>query len=69
MSNQLIDKLLEAVAVHAPGMWDNDQGPHDWWAVSTDGYGILAYFARESDAFRFRLSLINGLLNPVEAED
>ena len=64
-----LDQLLEEVTVDAPGMWENDDGPKDWYAVSTawDG-GIIAYFRDEESAFRFRLDYINGLLNPLKGE-
>jgi len=58
-----LDEMLDDVAVHGPGGWDNDHGPKDWWAVSTGHDGIVAYFANEADAFRFRLDLINYWLN------
>lgn len=60
-----LDDALEDVAVHWPGSWTNaatDALP-DWWAVSTGEHGIVAYFAEESDAFAFRLDLINRWLN------
>lgn len=55
-------ELLEEYAVYAPGMWDNDKGPKGWWAVS-DKTGIVAYFAREKDAYYYRLDQINHRLN------
>ena len=57
-----LDDLLEAWNVHAPGMWENESGPKDWFAVSNDS-GIVAYFGKESDALRFRLDEINRELN------
>lgn len=58
-----LDELLEHWAVHAPGMWENDQGPEDWYAVSNGDDSIIAYFANETDAFSFRLHKINQALN------
>lgn len=58
-----LDDLLEDVSVLAPGMWDNETGPKGWYAVTNDD-GIIAYFGREADAFRFRLDYINRKLNP-----
>jgi len=58
-----LDEALEDVQVHGPGMWENDQGPEGWNAVSTSTDSIVAYFAEESDALRFRLDLINYWLN------
>ena len=63
MANLNLDSLLESISVSSPGMWENDIGPKDWWAVINDD-GIIAYFRDEVDAFRFRLDYINRLLNP-----
>lgn len=60
-----LDQLLEDISVLAPGQWDNDEGPVGWYAVCNER-GIIAYFGKELDALRFRLSYINGLLNPVK---
>jgi hypothetical protein len=58
-----LDQELENWTVHLPGMWENKSGPKDWCAVSnTDG--IVAYFANEIDALRWRLDMINRELNP-----
>lgn len=57
-----LDDLLAEWSVDAPGMWQNDDGPADWFAVSNDD-GIVAYFGDESAAFRFRLAEINRALN------
>jgi hypothetical protein len=60
-----LDDWLEAVSVHSPGMWHNDKGPLDWYAVSVDDEGgIVAYFRDETDAYRFRLDYINRKMNP-----
>ena len=56
-------ELLESISVMPPGGWENEAGPAGWWAVVDDD-GIVAYFLRESDAFRFRLDCINRILNP-----
>jgi len=64
MRKASLDELLERVSVFPPDGWENDEGPKGWWAVGND-QGIIAYFGQESDAFRFRLDYINGLLNPV----
>jgi hypothetical protein len=61
----LID-LLDVWAVHDPGMWENELSPllKDWFAVSSDDAGgIVAYFAEEKDAYRYRLDQINRELN------
>lgn len=61
-SNDL-DTMLTTVVVLEPGMWENDTGPQNWYAVE-DETGIIAYFANGTDAYRFRLDQINGRLNP-----
>ena len=59
-----LDEWLDKVSVLAPGMWENDTGPKDWYAVCDDD-GIFAYFRDETDAFRCRLDYINRQLNPT----
>ena len=61
-----LDDLLDEISVMPPGHWENENTPllGEWWAV-TNHEGIIAYFGREVDAFRFRLSYINAILNPV----
>jgi len=59
-----LDEALSNWQVHAPGMWDNEVSSmlNDWYAVSnTDG--IVAYFADETAACRFRLAEVNRILN------
>jgi hypothetical protein len=60
-------ELCEDISVHAPGMWENELTPimKDWFAVSTPDEGIIAYFFKESQAFHFRLTLINNILNQL----
>lgn len=58
-----MNELLDAIAVMAPGMWANEEGPAGWYAVCNEE-GIIAYFEDETDAFRFRLDYINRRLNP-----
>lgn len=57
-----LDELLETWCVYGPGVWENDDGPEGWWGVANED-GIVAYFGREADAFRFRLAEINRALN------
>ena len=57
-----IDDLLQEWSVLAPGQWDNEQGPKNWYAVCNDD-SVVAYFLDEKDAFRFRLAEINRVLN------
>ncbi len=62
-----MDKLnqsLDTWSVMSPGMWENDTGPEGWYAVCNDDDGIVAYFATEIDACRYRLFMINRDLNP-----
>src|SRR5229473_1799053 len=61
-----LHELLDAISVMAPGSWENDAGPNDWYAVCNDDDGIIAYFQDERAAYRFRLDYINGLLNPTK---
>lgn len=58
-----LDQLLQDISVFPPGTWENDEGPENWYAVA-DTDGIIAYFATENDACRFRLDMINRILNP-----
>ena len=60
-----LERLLEEVSVLWPGMWENEQTPTlgEWYAVCNDN-GIIAYFGKEVDAYRFRLDYINRILNP-----
>jgi hypothetical protein len=57
-----ITSLLEEIEVMGPGMWENEDGPKGWYAVSNT-YGIIAYFPEEKEALRYRLDYINRLLN------
>lgn len=57
-----LDEALDRWSVLGPGCWENDTGPVGWWAVCNDD-GIVAYFADETMACRFRLAEINRELN------
>lgn len=60
-----LEFYLDSISVHAPGMWENDQGPKGWYAVSDDDDGgIIAYFQNETDAYRYRMRRISDKLNP-----
>jgi hypothetical protein len=39
------------------------------WCFVDDSERVIAYFANETDAFRFRLDLINQKLNPLQTGD
>lgn len=58
-----LDELLETWSVYPPGSWENETGPAEWYAVANNN-GIVAYFGKETDAYRFRLDAINRALNP-----
>ena len=61
--NRTLDAALERWQVHDPEtLWENGHGPFGWYAVSNDD-GIIAYFGREEDAYRFRLAEVNRQLN------
>lgn len=65
-----LDEALDQIQVDPPGTyeepgpWDTERGAihHTWWAVS-DGERTIAFFVSERQAFRFRLDLINRMLN------
>lgn len=57
-----LEHLLEVWSVLFAGVWENEEGPKGWYAVCNDN-GIIAYFADEKSAFRFRLSEINRVMN------
>ncbi|RDJ35733.1 MAG: hypothetical protein DWQ19_13020 [Crenarchaeota archaeon] len=59
----LLEQMLADVVVDPPDLVPNDLG---WYGVSTGNEGTIAYFKKESDAFRFRLDLINLKLNPLK---
>ena len=58
-----LNDALDIWQVHYPGMWENETGPEDWFAVSNDE-GIVAYLTTEADAFRYRMWEVNRTLNP-----
>ena len=37
-----------------------------WYYVATGDLSVIAYFAFESDAYRFKMNYVNTLLNPIE---
>ncbi len=69
MARMTIDEALDRVSVDDPDLIGPEtwQGPKDWFGVSTDD-GIVAYFGTEAEAYRYRLNLINRMLNPGIAE-
>ena len=56
-----LDFMLEAIGVDS--LDDDHTIPKGWYAVIDDD-GFAAFFPRENDALRYRLSLINRRLNP-----
>lgn len=64
-----LEEALEQVSVHGPSQWENEDGPEGWYAVSTEyAGGIVAYFRDEGAAYRYRLDLVNIMLNPLSVE-
>jgi hypothetical protein len=61
-TNSIEYLLNEVWTVLPPGMWENEDGPQGWYAV-TNNDGIVAYFGNENDALRWRLAMINRELN------
>ena len=59
-----LDYWLDTITVIEPGTLEPkyNVGPPGWWGVSNE-HGIVAYFGKEKDAFRFRLAEINRRLN------
>lgn len=63
MARKDLNTLLDDWSVMDPDLLeDNPLAPKGWWGV-TNTQGIIAYFAKEKDAFRFRLAEINRALN------
>ena len=60
-----LESSLENWQVHDPGMWENELTGlmPEWYAVSNADDAIVAYFSKESDAYRFRLAEVNRELN------
>lgn len=51
--------------VISPGMWENETGPLNWWAVATEhSGGIIAYFRDEASAYEFVELLKIGQVKP-----
>lgn len=43
-------RKYEALAVMAPGEWENELGPKDWFAISDEHLSIVAYACCEGVA-------------------
>lgn len=65
-----LEDLLDTWTVLYPESREglNKNWPPGWYAVTNDD-GIVAYFAREADALRFRLDQINLTLNPPRGHE
>lgn len=63
-----LDEALDHVQIEDNPYCDDESCASFPFAVSTGHRQIVALFEREVDACRFRLSYINGMLNPVEGE-
>ena len=62
----LADLLDEVTVTHRSQLDDVDWGEGlDWGVVHPDD-GVVAVFRKERDALRYRLNLINRILNPEE---
>ena len=66
-----LEELLEDVTVgdvdeHHIQVNSTSLGPGmlGWFYVASGDYGVLAYFPAETNAFRYRLDVINQKLNP-----
>jgi hypothetical protein len=61
-----LDEALDRVSVLPLdcGYVPDGHSVKDWFAVSTEDDGIIAYFSKELYACRFRLDLVNRILNP-----
>jgi hypothetical protein len=55
-----LDDLLQEVNVDLP---DGHELVSGWFMVSTPNEGVVACFADQGDAFKYRLDLINTVLN------
>jgi hypothetical protein len=63
--DEALDQIqVEPPGTYEPGPWDTQEHAihHTWWGV-TDGERTIAFFRSERQAFRFRLDLINRMLN------
>lgn len=69
-----LDEALDSVVVHPETVGEmlqektllNLDFVEGWYAVYDDT-GVIGLFAREEDACRFRLNMINTHLNPVKS--
>ena len=60
-----LDRLLEEISVIPCQDQDPEyqiKGIENWWAVATTE-GIVSYHCEESEALRYRLNIINRILN------
>lgn len=58
-----LEELLEEITVLFPENWGDESNDFSWWYAVTNKDGIIAIFANQDDAFNFRLSYINRILN------
>lgn len=66
MSQMSLEDAMDFVQVHPPGTWESTvlgNGEEFLFAVSTATDNIVGYFYDEALANRFRLDLVNRLLN------
>lgn len=61
-ANKTIDYWLDEIGVSPAEFMDPMEYPKVWFVV-TDLFGVVAAFATEEEAMRYRLDLINRILN------
>ena len=55
----------KALSVMAPGAWENEGGPKDWFAVADENLSIVAYACTEGVAYQ-GLAWLKGKRVPVD---
>jgi hypothetical protein len=60
-TSMTLDEALDFVTVYHQDTGGNC--PKGWYPVGTNNQGTIAYFCYESDALRYRLQVINDILN------
>ena len=68
MEKMTIDELYEKWYVSPPGRWNFNGISIDFWSVGNTDEGILAFFKKEADAWRFRKDKIKRILNDYYGE-
>ena len=64
--NKTLDQLLDEITViPLEGCIELSNSYEHCWCAVVDDNGIVAWFKDSTDAYRYRLDLINRLLNPT----